>query len=626
MTNITASSTGATLTSAIYLGATSFTIASLVVVSYTASSPGYAAVYGDDSAAWTITNNGTVTGVGSANGILLASPTGGYTSFKDTIVNQGTISGGGNGSYGIRIYNQPGAPAYITNFENATIQGGGGVFLANPGSVTNHGVIIATAGYGVELSEGGSIFNDGTITGVQGGVYLDGSDTDAVTNAGLITASGDVNYAVLLGEGGSVDNTGTIQAHSGIQLNAAGTVTNEALINGTAGNGIRLQAGGVVDNTGTILGSGGVYVAAGIASTVTNAGIIDGGVSNDAVNFAAGNPSSTLIVDAGASFTGAIYGGGATIEMAAGDGGTLAGFGVSITNFSTLAFAANADWTVSANYSEGGFGDIAITGFVAGDTIELENFNTTGQAPTYDSGDNQLYVFNAAGDPVNLNIQGGTYSASDFTVSNVGANAYIVDCFTSGTHIAALKGAVPIEDLVVGDLVNAHFSGAAPVKWIGRRHVDCTRHPDPSKVWPVRVAAGTFGPSQPSRDLTLSPNHAVYVRGELIPISRLINGLSIVQTPVDEITYYHLELAEHDLLLAEGLLAESYLDVGDRANFANGGEQLRLYPDFATTSPDVAAAWETRGCATLILRGPRLEAVRSWLNEMALPEPLAAAA
>jgi len=517
----------------------------------------------------------------------------------------------------------------VSNSSGGTIQGYEGVVIAGgPGTVTNYGLIggqtVSIAGIGVLLSGGGTLSNGSTGV-IQGYEAVVISEAGTVTNAGLITASG-AGYTVYLAQGGSLDNTGTIQGHSGVSLGTAGTVTNEALINATAGYGIRLQAGGVVGNTGTIQGTGGVYVGAGTASTVTNAGTIDGG-GNDAVKFESGNASSMLIVDPGASFTGAISGGGGTIDLAAGDGGTLGGFGVNITNFSTLTFATNADWTVSASYNESssGFGFMPITGFAPGDTIELTGV-ALNQASTYDAGGSGLYVNNGDGAGVYLNVQGGDYSVGAFVVTNNAGNTYIVDCFAAGTHIATLNGDMPIEDLAAGDLVNAHFSGTAPVKWIGRRHVDCTRHPDPRKVWPVRVAAGTFGPCQPSRDLTLSPNHAVYVNGDLIPISRLINGLSIVQVPVDEVTYYHVELAEHDLLLAEGLLAESYLDVGDRANFANGGEQLRLYPDFATTSPDVAAAWETRGCAPLILHGPRLEAVRSWLNEIALPQLLAAAA
>ena len=64
-------------------------------------------------------------------------------------------------------------------------------------------------------------------------------------------------------------------------------------------------------------------------------------------------------------------------------------------------------------------------------------------------------------------------------------------------------------------------------------------------------------------------------------------------------------------LLAEGLPAESYLDTGDRGNFANGGGAVALYPDFASR------VWDAAGCAPLIVTGPALEAVRRWVDALA---------
>ena len=69
-------------------------------------------------------------------------------------------------------------------------------------------------------------------------------------------------------------------------------------------------------------------------------------------------------------------------------------------------------------------------------------------------------------------------------------------------------------------------------------------------------------------------------------------------------TYYHVELPRHDVVYAEGLPAESYLDVGDRENFANGGGVVRLHMD-------LAHHWEAGGCAPLVVWGEALEGVRA---------------
>jgi hypothetical protein len=49
-----------------------------------------------------------------------------------------------------------------------------------------------------------------------------------------------------------------------------------------------------------------------------------------------------------------------------------------------------------------------------------------------------------------------------------------------------------------------------------------------------------------------------------VPIRHLINGVTIVREPAAPVTYYHVELPEHAILLADGLPAESYLDTGSR--------------------------------------------------------------
>jgi hypothetical protein len=126
-------------------------------------------------------------------------------------------------------------------------------------------------------------------------------------------------------------------------------------------------------------------------------------------------------------------------------------------------------------------------------------------------------------------------------------------------------------------------------------------------VWPIRIEAGAFGPAEPRRPLFLSPDHAVFQDGALIPVKYLVNGTTVTQMPVDTVTYFHVELARHAVLLADGLPAESYLDTGDRSDFANGGGVVRLHPDFASLRREAEA------CAPLVITGPVLEAVRDRL-------------
>ncbi len=179
-------------------------------------------------------------------------------------------------------------------------------------------------------------------------------------------------------------------------------------------------------------------------------------------------------------------------------------------------------------------------------------------------------------------------SATDMTEMNV--LGFNVACFATGTRIATLRGEVGVETLRAGEDVAVTAGGRqARIVWVGWRRVAVTLHPSPREVMPVRVRAGAAGPGKPARDLLLSPDHAVFVAGALIPVRYLVNGATILREPVEHVTYWHVELDRHDLLLAESLPCESYLDTGNRAAFANGGKVVRLHADFVRRPWDQAA-------------------------------------
>ena len=123
------------------------------------------------------------------------------------------------------------------------------------------------------------------------------------------------------------------------------------------------------------------------------------------------------------------------------------------------------------------------------------------------------------------------------------------------------------------------------------------------EVWPVRIAAGAFAPGQPRRALLLSPDHAVFAGGGLIPARYLVNGATIAPVALPLLDYWHVELPAHDLLLAEGLAVESYLDTGNRGAF----EQQAVRP-----APEALArrVWAEQACATLLLEAAAQAPVR----------------
>jgi len=203
------------------------------------------------------------------------------------------------------------------------------------------------------------------------------------------------------------------------------------------------------------------------------------------------------------------------------------------------------------------------------------------------------------------------------SAAKIGISIFPV-CYAAGTRLLTDRGEVALEKLQVGDALVTASGAQRPLRWLGSRRVDCMRHPRPSSVWPIRIQAGAFADGVPARDLWVSPGHAIFVdgvegaEGVLIQAEKLVNGATIVQVPLASVEYWHVELDSHDLLVAEGLAAESYLDTGNRAAFFNnGGAYLQAHPDFTPKH------W-AETCVPLVLQGERLEQARRALQERAV--------
>ena len=129
------------------------------------------------------------------------------------------------------------------------------------------------------------------------------------------------------------------------------------------------------------------------------------------------------------------------------------------------------------------------------------------------------------------------------------------------------------------------FGGLRPIQWIGRYPI---KRSDPSKPWvrdalPVRIAPSALAPNVPHTDLYVTGGHALLIDGVLVPAELLINGTTITRDEAreyDELEFLHVKLESHDVIYAEGVPAETLINVQESAvNFA---DYLRQYGTAAT--------------------------------------------
>jgi hypothetical protein len=203
----------------------------------------------------------------------------------------------------------------------------------------------------------------------------------------------------------------------------------------------------------------------------------------------------------------------------------------------------------------------------AGGTVQLVGTTGTGDPVVWVVGPNSYYVLSNSAFP--------SFSSMGFTQST-----YIM-CFAKGTLIATPKGEVAVEALQIGDPV-ATDGGVVPIKWIGRQTVS-TRFGPAERLMPVRFAAGSLGGDLPHTDLTVTADHGMLVEGVICHAGALVNGTTITRVPLAEMgetyTVYHIETEAHEIILANGAPAETFIDNVSRRVFDNYAEFDALYGD-----------------------------------------------
>ena len=236
------------------------------------------------------------------------------------------------------------------------------------------------------------------------------------------------------------------------------------------------------------------------------------------------------------------------------------------------------------------FGLIQATVDIDGESFLISTSNNNG-APTQVQITFNLSDLDFSTGPItNVTASGGGGIVSGFTADSITVNVSVpignqtftfdIECFLTGTHILTDKGEIPVEQLTIGDKVKTVEGKLETIKWVGKQTVEPSQVRNPLRTLPILIKAGALGNNLPHRDLYVSPDHAMFFEGLLINAGALVNDISIIKTERTEtFVFYHVELENHALLLAEGASAESYLPQKEnREGYDNGAEYEELYP------------------------------------------------
>ncbi len=525
-----------------------------------------------------------------------------------TVVNAGTIAATGTAATLIL------RGAGVTN--TALIEATGPAGLEIRDTVLNAGGTIAAASGNVDVEGGadivgGTLRSTGGIVALSGTPLLDGATHGAVllqgtaeladnndayaigtlTNAGTLLLDGTYNGdALYVGNGSGSASTLTLTGGGTLAM----TDFNGNFISGGVSGAVLDNADNTIEGAG-YLGDGNLSVinagtieATGTAASLTlrgpaltNSGLIAavGPAGLDIQDGTVGNTGTLLAAGTGAlTVDGPITGAG-QLETEAGStlvllGSVAAGQTVDFLGASTLRLGTPTSFAGS------------LASVFAGVTIDLPN--------------DTLTSVTLAGGVLDLV---GNFGTADYTVlgSTAGVGAFFqadgsggdevlftggsppVVCFCAGTRIATPDGERAVETLAAGDMVLTAEGAARPIRWLGRQTV-ATRFADRTRVAPIRIREGAFAEHLPRRDLLVSPDHALMVQGVFVQAGALVNGVSITREEAglpERFTYFHVELAEHSLILAEGVAAETFIDNVDRLAFDNWDEHVALGDDAA---------------------------------------------
>lgn len=189
--------------------------------------------------------------------------------------------------------------------------------------------------------------------------------------------------------------------------------------------------------------------------------------------------------------------------------------------------------------------------------------------------------------------------------------ADMATCFTDGALILTPEGEKRVEDLKSGDLVSVPGAKAQPIRWIGSQKISSARLAEEAALRPIRIEAGALGNGLPREDLIVSRQHRILIASAivermfeaseiLVPAKDLLGlpGVSEVED-LAPVTYHHIALDHHEVIVANGVQTESLYFGEEGMNSLPMAHQVEL----AAIFPDLRALIEADNAARPLQKG-----------------------
>lgn len=479
----------------------------------------------------------------------------------------------------------------------STVYAGGSITAASGGIALGDSVF--TGGKVVVLSSGiaerGTIMSGGSIVVSSGGnavsnILSGGSETvlsgahvaweTILSGAKLTVSSGGM-------AGGSiVSSGGTLAALDGAvvrgdTISASGKMELAGVASGTkvlSGGTVRIVGGTLRDATFT--GGALVLVSGTGQNNVFSGGklTLSGGVSFNNKYYS----GTVATVMSGANFRQETLFSGATLTVSSGGisfNNTLSG-GIESVMSGGVVTSQRVLSGATLVLSSGAVADK--TFLASGAMLDFRGLHYAPGATAFINSAGILTV-SAAGQTVSTALA-GQYSSGPIDIMDDGAGGIKVQvCFLAGTLIHTPSGLIPVQSLHVGDDILTwcpvkNLSTITRLVWVGTKH--CNVRPelaDDEAGYPVRILKNSLSDGVPFKDLLITGEHCLLLHGKFVPARMLVNGRSIFfDKTILSYDYYHIETAQHAVVMADGALTESYLDTGNRGSFSKQNKVVSI--------------------------------------------------